>query len=180
MNKIIAIVGMCGSGKSIASDILEQKGYSKVYFGGVTMDKLKEKNLEITPENEKIMREKLREDLGMGAFAKILLPQIEELHKTNNVVLDGLYSWDEYKILKDKLGKNLTVISVVCDKSIRYERLSTRKIRPHTEKEAIARDLNEIENISKAPPIAYADYYILNNVTLEEYRKRLEEIIEKI
>ena len=142
MNKIIAIVGMCGSGKSIASDILEQKGYSKVYFGGVTMDKLKEKNLEITPENEKIMREKLREDLGMGAFAKILLPQIEELHKTNNVVLDGLYSWDEYKILKDKLGKNLTVISVVCDKSIRYERLSTRKIRPHTEKEAIARDLN--------------------------------------
>lgn len=150
MNKIIAIVGMCGSGKSIASDILEQKGYSKVYFGGVTMDKLKEKNLEITPENEKIMREKLREDLGMGAFAKILLPQIEELHKTNNVVLDGLYSWDEYKILKDKLGKNLTVISVVCDKSIRYERLSTRKIRPHTEKEAIARDLNEIENISKA------------------------------
>ena len=105
MNKIIAIVGMCGSGKSIASDILEQKGYSKVYFGGVTMDKLKEKNLEITPENEKIMREKLREDLGMGAFAKILLPQIEELHKTNNVVLDGLYSWDEYKILKDKLGK---------------------------------------------------------------------------
>ena len=141
MNKIIAIVGMCGSGKSIASDILEQKGYSKVYFGGVTMDKLKEKNLEITPENEKIMREKLREDLGMGAFAKILLPQIEELHKTNNVVLDGLYSWDEYKILKDKLGKNLTVISVVCDKSIRYERLSTRKIRPHTEKEAIARDL---------------------------------------
>ena len=68
----------------------------------------------------------------------------------------------------------------MCDKSIRYERLSTRKIRPHTEKEAIARDLNEIENISKAPPIAYADYYILNNGTLEEYRKRLEEIIEKI
>ena len=72
MNKIIAIVGMCGSGKSVASDLLVEKGYQKVYFGGVTLTKLKEKGLEVTPENEKIMREKLREDLGMGAFAKIL------------------------------------------------------------------------------------------------------------
>lgn len=53
MNKIIAIVGMCGSGKSVACDILEEKGYKKVYFGGVTMDKLKEENLSVTPENEK-------------------------------------------------------------------------------------------------------------------------------
>ena len=33
MNKIIAIVGMCGSGKSVASDYLESIGYKKVYFG---------------------------------------------------------------------------------------------------------------------------------------------------
>ena len=41
MNKIIAIVGMCGSGKSIASDYYEEKGFEKIYFGGVTLDKLK-------------------------------------------------------------------------------------------------------------------------------------------
>ena len=86
MNKIVAIVGMCGSGKSIASDILEKKGFKKVYFGGVTLEKLKEKGLEVTPENEKMMREKLREDLGMGAFAKILLPKIKELSIENNGV----------------------------------------------------------------------------------------------
>ena len=40
MNKIIAIVGMCGSGKSIASDYYEKKGFEKIYFGGVTLDKL--------------------------------------------------------------------------------------------------------------------------------------------
>ena len=96
MNRIVAIVGMCGSGKSVASDLVEKKGFSRVYFGGVSMDKLKEKGLEVTPENEKMMREKLREDLGMGAFATILLPKIKELAETGNVVLDGLYSWDEY------------------------------------------------------------------------------------
>ena len=66
MNKLFAIVGMCGSGKSVASEYLEKKGWNKVYFGGVTMDKLKENNIEITPENEKAMRENLRKELGMG------------------------------------------------------------------------------------------------------------------
>lgn len=180
MNKIIAIVGMCGSGKSIASDILVEKGFQKVYFGGVTMDKLKEKNLEITPENEKEMREKLREDLGMAAFAKILLPKIQELVRDNDVVLDGLYSWDEYQFLEKELGKAMKTIAIVTDKKLRYKRLSEREIRPLTKSEAKERDLAEIDNIAKAPPIAYADYFILNNGSLEDYRKRLEEILKGI
>ena len=180
MNKIVAIVGMCGSGKSVASDLLEKKGFSRVYFGGVTMDKLKEKGLEVTPENEKMMREKLREDLGMGAFATILLPKIKELAETGNVVLDGLYSWDEYKILDNEFKKQMVTIGIVCDKKIRYSRLKKREIRPLTSSEARDRDLSEIENIAKAPPIAYADYYIFNNGTLEDYEKRLDEIIRQI
>ena len=180
MNKIIAVVGMCGSGKSIASDMLGEKGFQKVYFGGVTLDKLKEKGLEVTPENEKMMREKLREDLGMGAFAKILLPKIQELAQDSDVVLDGLYSWDEYKILNEELGKEMKTIAIIADKKIRYRRLSEREIRPLTRKEAKERDLAEIENIAKAPPIAYADYFILNNGTLEEYQDRLEMIIKQI
>lgn len=180
MNKIIAIVGMCGSGKSVASELLENEGFTRVYFGGVTMDKLKEKGLEVTPENEKMMREKLREDLGMGAFAKILLPKIKELVEFDNVVLDGLYSWDEYKILNDEFKKQLKTIAIVCDKKVRYERLKVREVRPLTNKEAESRDLSEIENIAKAPPIAYADYFIFNNGTLEEYKTRLEEILKQI
>lgn len=180
MNKIIAIVGMCGSGKSIASDILVEKGYEKVYFGGVTMEKLKENNLEVTPENEKMMREKLREELGMGAFAKILLPRIKEYSKTKNVVLDGLYSWDEYQIISEELGNQLSMIAIVTDKKLRYSRLKERDVRPLTEEEAKARDLAEIENIRKAPPIAYADYYVCNNGTIEEYKDRLEEILKEI
>ena len=179
MNKILAIVGMCGSGKSVASDYLEKLGYQKVYFGGVTMEKLQEENLPITPENEKMMREKLRKEHGMGAYAKILLPRIEELSKKGNVVLDGLYSWEELLILKEKL-ENLKVIAIICDKELRYESLSNRDIRPFTKNEAIKRDLSEIENVKKAGPIAYADYYIDNNKTILEYENRLQEILEVI
>src|SRR5699024_3008712 len=81
--KIFDIVRMCGSGKSIASDYLESIGNKKVYFGGVTMEKLKELNLEVNPENEKIVRENLRKELGMAAFAIVLLPRIKELAINN-------------------------------------------------------------------------------------------------
>lgn len=180
MGKVVAIVGMCGSGKSVATDIFETElNYKKVYFGGVTMEKLKEANLEVTPENEKMIREGLRRDLGMGAFAKILLPRIKEYSETSDVVLDGLYSWDEYKILSEELD-NLKMIAIVADKEIRYSRLAEREIRPLTSEQAKNRDIAEIENSAKGGPISYADYYILNNGSLDEYKSRLYEIIEKL
>ena len=176
MGKIVAIVGMCGSGKSIASKYFEDLGYKNVYFGGVTMKKLKEAGLEVTPENEKMMREKLRRELGMGAYAKVLLPRILELSKDYNVVLDGLYSWSELKILEEEF--DMRTIAIVCDKNLRYDRLSKRDVRPFNNEEAKKRDITEIENIEKAGPIAYADYFIYNNGSMEEYYKRLDEIIK--
>lgn len=180
MNKIVAIVGMCGSGKSIASEYYENLGWPKVYFGGVTMDVMKEEGLEINPVNERTVRERLRKEYGMGAYAILLLPKIEEYASKGNVVLDGLYSWDELKILKEKFKDQLVVISIVVDKKHRYSRLETREIRPLTNLEAETRDITEIENLAKGGPIAFADYFILNNDDLDTYTKKLEEITDEI
>ncbi len=178
MNKIIAIVGMCGSGKSVACEVLENLNYQKVYFGGVTMDILKEKGMAVTPENEKIIRENLREEYGMAAYAIKLLPKIEKLVKENNVVLDGLYSWDELKILNEKF--DVITIAVIADKKLRYERLKSREIRPLNELEAKNRDISEIENLAKGGPIVFADYYILNNGTKKDLEERLKEILNNL
>jgi len=180
MNKIIAIVGMCGSGKSIANDFFVKKGFKSIYFGGVTIDKLKEENLEINEKNEKMMRESLRKEYGMGAYAYLLLPKIEEYVKERNVILDGLYSWEEFKILKEKFKDKLIVLSIIVDKNVRYERLKIRNIRPLTNKEAESRDISEIENLQKGGPISFADYYVFNNGNLDEYYKNLEKVTNVI
>lgn len=179
MNKLVAIVGMCGSGKSIATLFFESKGYSKIYFGGITYEKMKEENIPYTPENDNKMRVKIRNEYGMGAYAILSLPKIKEQIKKSNVVIDGLYSWDEYKILKDEFP-HIKLIAIVVDKEIRYERLKNRINRSYSIDESIKRDLNEIEKTAKGGPIAYADYFILNNYSLEEYKKKLENIIEVI
>ena len=57
MNKLIAIVGMCGSGKSQATDELEHQGWKKIYFGGVTYKKMQEeaKNMNLEEQKGKAM-----------------------------------------------------------------------------------------------------------------------------
>lgn len=177
MKKIIAVVGMCGAGKSVVANYLEEYlGYKRVYFGGVTMKKLAEANLEVNPDNERKIREKLRQELGMSAYAKVLLPEIKELAKTDNVVLDGLYSWAEYKYLIAELP-NMKVIAVVTDKKLRYKRLIQRPARPLSNSEAEYRDISELEKLEKAQPIAFADYFICNNKGVVEVVDQLTDIL---
>lgn len=179
MNKLIAVVGMTGSGKSVITDYLENNGFKKVYFGGLTYEKMKEEGIPYTPEADKMMRTRMREEYGMAAYAILSLPKIKEYIKDSDVVIDGLYSWDEYLVLKNEFP-NIILLSVVVDKNIRYDRLKIRPNRNYTYEEAMDRDLNEIEKLSKGGPICYADYYILNNTTIEDEINSLKNILNKI
>ncbi len=180
MNKIIAMVGMTGSGKSIASKHLESLGYQMIYFGGLTYERMQAEGIEYTVESDKQMRVQMRKDYGMGAYAILSMPKIKVALEKGDVVIDDLYSWAEYEELQKEFGDNIILICVVADKNIRYERLRTRETRSYTKEEAIGRDLNELGNLDKGRPISYADYFIFNNGTTEEYIKRLDEILKKI
>lgn len=179
MNNLVAVVGMCGAGKSVATSFFKEKGYKDIYLGSVTINKLKEENLEITPESEQMMKLKIREKYGMGAYALLLIDEIRKSLEKDNVVLDGVYSFSELKVLKEEFN-NICVLAIVTDKSLRYERLEKRKVRPFTKEQAEKRDVFEIENCEKGGPISYADYYILNNGSKEEYEKNLEDIYKII
>lgn len=177
MNKLIAIVGMSGSGKSVTCSYLEENGFNNIYFGGIVLDELKKRNMERTFENEKIVREELRKQYGMSAIARLALPRIRESIKNSDTVLDGVYSFEEYKLLIEEFP-NLKLIAIVADKELRYKRVSMRDIRPHTKEEVRARDISEIEKLNKGGPLAIADYYICNNGDIENYHERLKDILE--
>ena len=178
MNKLIAVVGMSGTGKSVVTEYLEQKGFTKIYFGGVIYDKMREEHIEITPESQQAFREAIRKELGMGAVATLLLPKITEAYSRGDTVLDGLYSWDEYLILKEVFGANLKLLAVVTRKNLRYLRVGKRKERPFNLEEIEERDISEIENLAKGGPIAFADYYVLNNGDRDECKKNVRHILE--
>jgi len=172
--KIIAVVGMCGSGKSEAVKYFTERGYKKVYFGDVVIRELKSRGLEINEKNERKVREELRAEYGMGVMAIKSIDLIKEYFKTENVVVESMYSWEEFKIIKEEFGEDFKVLAIYTTKSIRYERLGRREFRPLTEEEARSRDLSEIENLDKGGPIAYADYTLINDSSLDELNNKLE------
>jgi dephospho-CoA kinase len=177
MNKIIAVIGMCGSGKSEAVKFFTEHGYKRVYFGEVVMNEMKRLGLEVNEKNERETRENLRKEFGMGAMAVKSLPVIEELIAYNNVVIESLYSWEEFKILKDKFGDSFKLLTIYTTKSLRYERLLKRPFRPLSAGESKSRDISEIEKLDKGGPIAYTDYLVMNDGSLEEMNKKLEDYL---
>ena len=179
--KLIAVVGMSGTGKSVVTDYLTELGWTKIYFGGITYKLMAEQGIErdIEGKNEKEFREQLRKEHGPECYAKLSEKDIRESLKKNNVVIDGLYSWQEYKFLIERF-KDLKLVCVITDKELRYQRVAKRPDRPFDRKAIEYRDLSEIENLYKGGPIAYADYYILNNGTKRKAISRLKEILEEV
>ena len=190
MHIIVAIVGMTGSGKSTAAGCLVDRGWRHIRFGQATIDRLKEEGKAINPENEKTMREQLRRDHGMGAFALLSLAAIEEGLKHDHVVIDGMYSWSEHKILKEAYGDRIHVVAVVSSPKTRYERLEHRvhdakndpqyRMRPLKADEARKRDHAEIENIEKGGPIAMADYTVVNESTPQNMIDALLAYVDRV
>jgi len=175
--KVISIVGMAGSGKSEVAKVLERKGFNKIRFGDITDEEIKKRGLELNEENERYVRQQLRKEHGMAAYAELNLPKIDASLKSSDVVVDGLYSWEEYKLLKGRYDDNFHVVAVWASPRTRYKRLSGRLVRPLTAEEAASRDVAELENTNKGGPIAMADFAIINESSLEDLRKETERII---
>lgn len=167
--KIIAFVGMPGSGVTTAVDYMTAKGYPKVHFGSVVLKAIDEAGLDINPENEAFMREALRQKGGNDIIAKQIIMQIQHLINAgqHRIIADGLYSWTEFKALKHAFPGELTLIAILAPKHVRHHRLANRPKRPLTEAEATDRDWREIEHLEKGGPITMADHFIINEENID-------------
>lgn len=181
MNKVIAIIGMPGSGKSEVIEYLEKKfKLPKVYFGEVTFDEMKKRGLEVNEKNERMIREELRNKFGKDIYCKRMVEKIKKIETRDNILVESLYSWPEYMGFKKEFKEKFSVIAVYASPKTRYNRLSTRKIRPLTPKETQSRDYSQIENLSQGGPIAIADYTIINESSKKELLENAKKIYKKI
>lgn len=178
---IIAVVGLIGSGKTDATNRFVERGFTRVGFNDRVYEELSRRGMEANEPNERAVREAMRREGGMAVMAARSLPMIDAaLAEGKDVVIESLYSWSEYKLLKERFGDQFRVLAIYAPPDIRYRRLAARPIRPLENEMAKSRDYAEVENIEKAGPIAMADWTIANIGTKDDFLRQLDLLIDEI
>ena len=179
---LIALVGMPGSGKGTCTDHLSQKyKLPLIHFGHMMYEEVQRRGLD-NVKDEKFVREDMRAKEGPAVIAKMVAQKAEGYitQGAHAIILDGLYSWSEYKYLRGKFGDGLIVVAVTAPRQTRYERVLARTDghRKYTSAAQVeTREIEEIENLEKGGPIAFADYTLVND---KEGREHLLEQIDKL
>ena len=146
------------------------------------MDEVHRRGLEVNEQNEREVREDIRAKEGLDSHAKRISAKIDEYIAQGHtrIVVDGLYSWSEYKFFKQKYGDAAVIVAIAAPRKLRHDRLLHRPVRPFTEEQVTAREYGEIEGIEKGGPIANADYTLVNGAAPEHLFGQLDDLLAEL
>jgi dephospho-CoA kinase len=170
---------MPGAGKSTVAAFLKEKGFFVITMGDVIREKAKEKNLLLDDKSLGELMKDFRRTHGNDIIANLTVKRIKELKDKCLVVVDGVRSYDEFKVLKSIGFVKLLAIHASSD--IRYEHIINRERSdtPANHESFLQRDEREM-NVGISKAIALADESISNNnLTLNDLKLQVENIIEK-
>lgn len=170
---------MPGAGKSTVASFLKEKGFAGIIMGDAVREEARFQGLEPTDANLGRLMLKLREDLGQGAVAHLVLKKIERDGFKGNIVVDGIRSIPEVDVLKRIGLVRLLAIHASQDTRFRHLKDRGRSDAPASGDEFAGRDKRELSvGISEA--IALADETISNNeLTLEQLREMACRIVDE-
>ena len=177
--KLIGFIGLPGSGKSTALEVLENKA-PIVVMGGIVREEAKKRKLPITGKNLGNIAKNLREELGPNAIAiktaeKIRRIASETPQNNSPILIDGLRSVAEY----DYFSKfwEIKLVYVECPQKLRYQRMLDRKREDDSPEIAQlkTRDAREIK-FGLLELKDHADAIIHNESSLETLKTRILEV----
>lgn len=176
--KVIAITGMPGAGKGVASNAAKQLGYKVLLLGDIIREETQRRGLEPSPANMGTVMLSLRQEEGPAAVAKRLIPRIEQL-QSNFVVVEGVRSLDELDELRAKYV--IFTVAIHASPKTRFQRLVSRgrSDDPKTWEIFCERDNRELK-VGLGHVIALSDFVLVNEGTIAELQSTLKGILDKL
>jgi len=174
---VIGAAGMPGAGKAVVARLAKEKGYAIVVMGDEIREETKRRGLEPTPENIGKIMLKLREEQGPAVVARKCIPKIASA-SADTVLVDGVRSLSEvYEF--EKNFPQFVLVAVHSSPETRFGRLFRRRRSddPKGWGVFVERDLREL-SVGQGAVITMADYMIVNEGTLEEYKAKIQEVLE--
>jgi dephospho-CoA kinase len=186
---IIGVTGMPGCGKGeLYENYFKPKGIPKVYMGKPVKDEMLAKGIETTSDNVRAYATRMREKHGYDIVMRLCVPQINEvLSKQNIIVIEDIKGQAEVDFLRSYYESPIKIVSVaiLASPKTRYARA---KARPNewdqkqmaSYEDFLKRDRIEGKNWGIYEAIACADYYVINEGSLEELIRDFDLMFEKI
>jgi dCMP deaminase len=176
---IVGLTGILGCGKGSVGKILVGKGFTYTSLSDVIREVILEKGEMITRDNLTKTAKSLREEGGFGILAKMLIPKLD---KDKDFVVDSFRHPDEVnefrKTFDDFILINVDAPLDICLKRIvgrnrenDPKNMSELKIQLNKENNDNNQRLNDT--------IKLADKTIINDKTLDELKKSVEDLLKE-
>ncbi len=187
--KIIGITGTLASGKtSIRDFFLSHFSSYFISLSDIIKEELIKEGKELKRENFVEKGNELRKKYGAHILVEVAILTLPESSDKQAVVIDGIRNPEEVKYLREKFGREFVLIAVDAPREIRFKRLLERKKEsdPRTFEKFI--EMDEIDAGKNQPEygqrvhdcLRLADYLIINDSSMEDLNKKLEEICKTI
>ncbi len=178
--KLIAFIGMPGSGKSEASDVARRLKIPVVNMGDVVRKEAARRGLSPTDENIGGTGTALRRDEDMNAIAKRCVPEIRQLDR-DLVVIDGTRNIEEVNYFKKQFGSDFKLIAIHAPFDVRFERMKKR---------ARSDDMTAIEELKRRDErekswgldkaMELSDINLNNTGSLEKFREEIRKLLNTV
>ncbi|MFI5449062.1 MAG: AAA family ATPase [Candidatus Bathyarchaeia archaeon] len=176
--KVIAISGMPGAGKGVASEAGKSLGFEVFVLGDVIREETERRGIEPTPKNMGNVMLELRANEGVAVVAKRLLPKIESA-RSSTVIVEGVRSMHELQELQSKY--EAITVAIHASPKTRFQRLLSRKRSddPKTWEVFFERDSREL-NVGLGHVIALADLVLINECTIVDLQSEFKKEISRL
>lgn len=183
---IICLTGMPGAGKSTVANSLREKGFLVITMGDMIREEALRQELALDDANLGRLMIKLRNDIGPGAVAELVVKKISTLVAETSspehpivLILDGVRSMAEVDVLKRI--SYLKILAIHASADIRFAHIKERKRAdaPVAQDGFMMRDRRELD-VGISDVIALADEVISNNnLSINQLKTAALEIIVK-
>ena len=176
--RVIAISGMPGAGKGVASEAGKQFGLEVLLLGDVIREETQRRGLEPTPKNVGGVMLQVRRDEGPAAVVKRLVPKIEA-SRSPTIIVEGIRSEDELRELRTKF--DVLSVAIHASPKTRFQRLLSRgrSDDPKTWDTFYERDNREL-NVGLGHVLALADVLLVNEGTIEALQSSFKTALDKL
>ena len=177
---ILAVAGLAGAGKTTALGELSRKlGCETLYVGAFVLEEVGRRGLEQTAQAERHVRTALREERGRDVLAQMVVERLGIDPAQPVSTLDAVYLVEELECYRAAYGPRLVLLGIQADFEVRAARLGRRADRPLTRHELQRRDALELNEFRTGEVLAAADATLVNEGSLEDFKRALQSWTER-